>query len=115
MKKIKILVHGTHPEILETVLRLINKNEAWEGTGSTDEQTVIEYFRQSDYDLVMLGGGISNSSEMKIRAVLNELNPQVKIIQHYGGGSGLLKSEVETALAGEKNNRFSIMDNPLGA
>ncbi|MEO1257156.1 MAG: hypothetical protein AAFZ15_00105 [Bacteroidota bacterium] len=113
MKKTKILVHGTHPEILQTVLRLINKNEAWEGEGSTDEETVIEYFQKEKYDLVMLGGGISTSSEKKLRAVFNRLNPQVKIIQHYGGGSGLLKSEIETALAAKRNNRFSVVDNPF--
>ena len=44
MNGVKILVHGTHPEILETVRRLINKNEDWTGEGHTEEEKSIELF-----------------------------------------------------------------------
>lgn len=114
MKKTQILVYGKHPEILETVLRLINKNESWEGEGSTDEERVIELFHQNHYDLVLLGGGISEDSEKKIRALFHHINPQPRVIQHYGGGSGLLKSEIEIALGNRETNRLQIMDNPFG-
>ncbi|NET38689.1 MAG: hypothetical protein F6K19_42985 [Cyanothece sp. SIO1E1] len=115
MKKTQILVYGKHPEILETVLRLINKNESWEGEGSIDEERVIELFHQNQYDLVLLGGGIPEDSEKKIRALFHHINPQLKVIQHYGGGSGLLKSEIEMALGFGANDRLQIMDNPFGA
>ena len=35
MSKVQILVYGNHPEILATVLRLINANDHWQGEGST--------------------------------------------------------------------------------
>ena len=98
MKKLQILAYGKHPDILATVLRLINKNESWYGEGSIEEEEVIRLFEQGQYDLVLLGGGVPKASEDKIRALFTNLNPMVKIIQHYGGGSGLLKSEIETAL-----------------
>ncbi len=113
MKKIQILVYGKHTEILETVLRLINNNEQWQGDGSTEEEKVIELFQLNKYDLVLLGGGISETSEKKIRALFGRLNAEIPIIQHYGGGSGLLKSEIETALQQMQSNRFQITDNPF--
>jgi len=106
-------VHGTHPEIFNTVIRLINKNEEWFGEGSTDEENFIEYFQKDKYDLVLLGGGISPESENKIKALFQRLNPDVPIIQHFGGGSGLLKSEIENALSMKSGNRINFMDNPF--
>ena len=114
MKKVRILVHGKHPEILETVLRLINKNENWAGEGSINEEKIIELFHQHDYDLVLLGGGITELSEKKIRALFQRSNPEAEIIQHYGGGSGLLYSEIEIALQ-KKKNHFKVMDNPFNS
>ncbi|MEM6963518.1 MAG: hypothetical protein AAF573_02050 [Bacteroidota bacterium] len=112
MKKIQILIFGKHPEILETLIRLVNKNENWLGEGSTDEEKAIELFSQHTYDLVLLGGGISPASEGKVRAIFQKLQPEAKIIQHYGGGSGLLKSEIETALK-KTNSSIKMMDNPF--
>ena len=98
MQNLQILVHGKHPDILQTVLRLINQQENWQGEGSLDEEVFIELFRQKKYDIVLLGGGILSTSEQRLAKVLQQINPDIKIIQHYGGGSGLLKSEIETAL-----------------
>ena len=114
MSNVKILVHGTHPEILETVLRLINKNDNWTGEGDTNEEKVIELLVQKSYDLIMLGGGLSETSEKKLRALIALHSPDTPIIQHYGGGSGLLKSEVEGALAQVRQSEMQINDNPFG-
>jgi len=39
MSKIEILVIGRHPEILKTVIRLVNTNAEWNATGAgTDEE-----------------------------------------------------------------------------
>ncbi|MDB5108892.1 MAG: hypothetical protein JWR67_6, partial [Mucilaginibacter sp.] len=41
MSKIEILVIGRHPEILQTVLRLVNNNAEWNATGTaTDEEAI---------------------------------------------------------------------------
>ena len=113
MKKLQILVYGKQPEILETVLRLINKNEAWSGDGDIEEERVIELFQRHHYDLVMRGGGVSETSEKKIQALFQTMRPNVKVIQHYGGGSGLLKSEIETALQSRRKSALQVLDNPF--
>jgi hypothetical protein len=110
MKKIEILVFGKNAEILETVVRLINENHAWQGEGTMEEEVVIEKCQHNNYDLLLLGGGISPESENKVRATLARLKPELKIIQHFGGGSGLLTSEIESALAGDESANFNIVD-----
>ena len=74
---------------------------------------MIELFQLNKYNLVLLGGGISDISEKKIRALFSRMNAEVPIIQHYGGGSGLLKSEIEVALRQVGQDRFQITDNPF--
>lgn len=114
MKKIEILVYGKNADILQTVVRLINKNEAWHGEGTMEEEEVIEKCQKKAYDLLLLGGGISPASEKKVRTLLGRLCPELKIIQHFGGGSGLLTNEIQGALMGDKSANFNVVDNPFG-
>lgn len=115
MKQVNIAVYGKHPEILETVLRLINKNENWLGEGHTDEEQIVELFFRRSYDILLLGGGIGEASEKKVRALFRQAQPQAAIVQHFGGGSGLLKSEIEGVLAAREQAQLQIMDNPFAA
>jgi len=97
--KTKILAIGRHPEILQTVVRLINNNPEWDGVGAnTDDEAVLLFSTQS-FKIVLLCGGIENESENRLRITFNALNPDVIIVQHYGGGSGLLSAEIYQALA----------------
>ena len=98
MKKINILYTGRHPEILETVVRLINNNENWAGFGAGSDDDTIDLFKKTDFDIVLLGCGISKESEAILRAAFAQHNPKCKVVQHYGGGSGLLTSEILMAL-----------------
>ena len=98
MKKINILYIGRHPEILATVVRLLNKNETWNGVGVQTDEAAIEAFKETDFDLVLLGPGIEAESEKQLRSVFNEQKSNIIIIQHYGGGSGLLTGEIMQAL-----------------
>jgi DNA-binding response OmpR family regulator len=96
--KTKILAVGRHPEILQTVVRLINSNPEWECTGAgTDDEAILAFSMQS-FALVLLGGGIEEESENRICAVFRAINPEIIIVQHYGGGSGLLTAEIYQAL-----------------
>jgi len=45
-----------------------------------------------------LGGGIEELSEDQLSAYFTSHNPDIKIVQHYGGGSGLLSAEIYEAL-----------------
>lgn len=96
--KTDILYIGKHPEILNIVVRLINANEDWEAIGVAEEAEAKSVFRDRDIALVLLGCGIEKEAEEDLRAYFAQHNPACKIIQHYGGGSGLLRSEILTAL-----------------
>jgi len=100
MKTINILYTGRHPEILETVVRLINNNENWTGYGAGTNELAIELFSKINFDIVLLGCGISKECENSLRENFAAHNPACKIIQHYGGGSGLLAGEIYSALDG---------------
>ena len=98
MKKISILVIGRHPQILETVLRLINSQADWKAEGAITDQEAVEKFN-STFDLVLIGGGVEESSEKKLKTTFEKINPQLKMIRHYGGGSGLLFNEIQEAIS----------------
>ena len=95
---IKILYIGRHPEILETVLRLINNNENWFGIGAATNEEAISIFAKQEFNLVLLGCGIDEESENELISNFRLLRPSIPIIQHYGGGSGLLKNEILCAI-----------------
>jgi len=99
MKKVEILAVCSHPEILQTLLRLINSNPGWNGTGVENEQQALAYFNETSFDIVLLGSGMDEVSEDRLGPACLAINPAVKLIQHYGGGSGLLTCEIHEALA----------------
>lgn len=96
--KTQILAIGRHAEILQTVVRLINNNPEWNATGACTDDEAILAFSALPYKLVLLGGGIEQESEDRLCTVFKALNPEVIIVQHYGGGSGLLTAEIYQAL-----------------
>jgi DNA-binding NtrC family response regulator len=98
MKKVEILVIGRNPAIMETVVRLVNQNEEWNAAGALTDEAAIELFHKYSFDLVLLGSGIEEASENKLRKLFNYQRPGIIIIQHFGGGSGLLSNEIMTAL-----------------
>jgi len=95
MKKFEILVIGRNVEIHEVVLRLINKNEAWLATGALTDAEVFAICEAKNFDMVLLGSGIEEESEEKLREYFLNINPHLPIVQHYGGGSGLLYCEIQ--------------------
>ena len=103
METINILYIGRHLEILATVVRLINYNENWNGVGVTSDEEAKDFFLKKDFSLVLLGSGIQQESETELCAFFKNQNPNIVIVQHYGGGSGLLKSEILLALENNEN------------
>jgi hypothetical protein len=102
MEKTEILVTGRQPQIMDTVLRLINQHSSWNATGALSDEAAIELFQQRAFRLVLLCSGISEESEKKLRALFSFQNPDIIIVQHYGGGSGLLFTKIQDALQKNK-------------
>jgi DNA-binding NarL/FixJ family response regulator len=95
---IQILYIGRHQEIRDTVVRLLNANEEWLGMGAATDEEALHLFSIHDFALVLLGCGIEEESEQMLIESFRKLKPDIRIIQHYGGGSGLLKNEILAAL-----------------
>jgi hypothetical protein len=98
MQQSEILVIGSHPEILKTIIRLINNNPEWNGTGVLTVYDAIKEFKNKQFDLVLVGAGVDEEKEKQLRALFTGLHPGVHIVRHYGGGSGLLKAEIQGML-----------------
>ena len=68
-----------------------------------NDEEAKEIFIRKDFSLVLLGSGIQEQSEIDLCTFFRNQNPNISIVQHYGGGSGLLKSEILVALENIKN------------
>lgn len=105
MKKSTIFYIGRNLDILNTVVRVINANENWFGIGASNDIEAQELFRENEIEVVLLGVGITCESESMLRSFFTKENPKTIVLQHYGGGSGLLMSEIDLALAEYNDKR----------
>ena len=93
MKEIEILIVGKHPDIMPVILRLLNKKPNWNGHTAFSAVDAITKSRDVPFDVVLLGAGLTGAETEQIREHFT-----VPVVQHYGGGSGLLYAEVYQAL-----------------
>ena len=98
---LNILVIGKDPEILPVVLRLLNdyKEANYHAIGTTDPHLARALFADVDIDLVLITNGIDATLDASLREEFLGRRPDVRILQHFGGGSGLLFAEIAQALA----------------
>jgi hypothetical protein len=94
MKRYNFLILGKNQPILETLLRLVNANENWTAKGFSDEELAKEYFLMNPVDFVLLSSGIDDGTEKEFTEFCHQAHPDVEVIEHFGGGSGLLQSEI---------------------
>jgi hypothetical protein len=93
MKNIEILAVGTHPEIMKTILRLLNSKPGWHGALALSAEDAIAQSKLTSFDIILACAGLGVDETKQIQTSFN-----VPIVQHYGGGSGLLYAEVCEAL-----------------
>ncbi|MCZ4222233.1 hypothetical protein [Pedobacter rhodius] len=93
-----ILYIGRDTEITTVMNRLLNARPEWKGICVCNDEEAIAICQQQKIDLVLLGNGINHEEEVQLKGKILALMPNVKIIQHYGGGSGLLYGEIMMAL-----------------
>lgn len=98
MKIFEFLILGKNESILEILLRLVNAYENWNAVGFNDEKSAQEYFLKNKIDIVLLSSGIEDHIEKEFSSFCLKHQPNVEVIEHFGGGSGLLKSEIEHRL-----------------
>ncbi len=98
MKKTGVLVICTHQEILNTVVRLVNSNTEMSAIGANTLEQAITTFRSVNFDLILVGAGLEKTEETELENVIRKVNRKIPIVHHYGGGSGLLFTEIYEAL-----------------
>ncbi|MBS7229717.1 hypothetical protein KHA90_01660 [Flavobacterium psychroterrae] len=98
MKTFEFLILGKNEAILTILLRLVNAYENWNAVGFNDENEAQKYFQNHKIDIVLLSSGIEDHIEKEFTSFCLKNQPDVEVIEHFGGGSGLLKSEIEHRL-----------------
>lgn len=93
MKKIAVL--GANESIVTVLLRLINAYENLEAVRA--EEAVKDSI---PVDVLLLSSGNNPEIEHSAIAALKKLSPEMPVVQHYGGGSGLLRAELIEAFNG---------------
>lgn len=94
---IHILSVCTNPEILPVMDRLVNRRDNWTGRRAASLEEAKAMVLEHDFDVVLLGAG-TGSAEQTVLEGLTAGKP-TRYVQHYGGGGGLLQSEVEGILS----------------
>ncbi|MDQ7948787.1 MAG: hypothetical protein REI78_11260 [Pedobacter sp.] len=95
---IDILIVGTNRSIMETIARLIDKDGEWLATIANNQSEALAICRSKDFGLALIGAGLSPSEEEELQQAWSANYPNMPIVKHYGGGSGLLYAEIYKAL-----------------
>lgn len=109
MEKIQILGIGRDPVVLQKLLRFINENPKWEGTGTVDDESAIEIFHLRKFDIVLLIDDIGEASEKKLRSLFSFNDADLIFIRHDGDSTGLLTSEIQESLDSNKS-KLNVTD-----
>ena len=94
MEKIQILAIGRDPVILQKLLRFINENPKWEGTGTVDDESAVEIFHQRKFNIILLVDSIEENSQKKFQSLFSFNNKDLIFISHKGDSTRLLADEI---------------------
>lgn len=97
-KLLNILAIGRNADIMQVMQRLVNVPGKRTGLAVTNDEDAIAAVGQQSFDLALLCAGINEDEEAILKEKLQQLNPGIVIIRHYGGGSGLLDNEILAAM-----------------
>lgn len=99
-----LLVCCKHPDILDTLLRIINQKTVHTAEGCMCIDNFHVIFSHTKAEVVLIGSGFTEEEEGMIQSHVQQLKPGTPLIFHYGGGSGLLHAEIRSALARYETN-----------
>lgn len=98
--QVQIAVFGKNKEIVDTLERVINKNEKWKAFCTCTQEELKWYIAANNVQIVLYSSGIGALELGNLEEWISTYFPSVKQIHHFGGGSGLLKCEIDGVLAG---------------
>ncbi|MGL4629769.1 MAG: hypothetical protein ACRCVT_01085 [Leadbetterella sp.] len=92
------VIVSRHPQILQTLVKIINQKPLWDAFPATNADNLYSLLEKNKIDFVLLSSGLSEDEEKSIRSTVIEKYSNTKLIQHFGGGSGLLFNEIQAAI-----------------
>lgn len=99
ISKTEILIVGTNKPIMETIARLIDKEEKWLATIAYTVGEALALCKLKNFSLALICAGLSKEEEKELSLGLKQLKSDLPIVKHYGGGSGLLYAEIYQGLS----------------
>ncbi|QSE96458.1 hypothetical protein [Fulvivirga lutea] len=94
-KKYRVIILAKTISALLT--RLVNNLEQFTGEGYSIYKE-LDNVDLNTYDILLVGGGITNEEIDMLRDRISAEKLSIKLIEHYGGGSGLLPQELYAAI-----------------
>ncbi|CAM3460587.1 hypothetical protein [Aquirufa ecclesiirivi] len=98
MKIHHILVVGKNEAIVALLIKLVNKYPELFALGTCELEEVPSICQKSPIDIVLFSSGLSLQQEKEMVQIVSQIHPNVKTIEHFGGGSGLLRTELNQVL-----------------
>ena len=95
---LRILSFVTNPEILPVLDRVVNKQEGWTGRRASSLAAAEAVLHREPIDVILLGAGTGAAERESLTVTIANSGQNTIIIDHYGGGSGLLYAEVMEAV-----------------
>lgn len=96
--QLRILAVGRNAEIMTVMHRLLNAPDNWTGETVTTDEAAKAAFKKEAFDIVLVCAGVTPEEETALTTWFKQHSPTVIVRRHYGGGSGLLKNEIQFAL-----------------
>lgn len=91
-----VLIAGKNIEVTEVIERLVNEMEGYKGRTIHAISNLDIVLKKQSFDVLLLGAGFQEDEELEIRRKAVLFQPDIKVVEHFGGGSGLLSAEIRT-------------------
>ena len=92
-----VLILSVDVEIAHVIHRLVNGYKGFKGKTINSLDQLLPAIHESAFDILLLGAGFTTAQETEIKAIASHHAPGLKVIEHFGGGSGLLLEELHRA------------------
>lgn len=96
-KVAQVLVVGKHEYVLEKVEGILN-GKGYHTLGSVEYDEVLKLLRDSEIDLLFIGGGIPPQERIGYLEFVQSQKPDIRVVEHFGGPATIL-TEVAEALS----------------
>lgn len=97
----QVLIVGKNEAIVLLLQRLVNKFKGLHPVIAFSAEAAVDIIQCQRIGLVILSSGLSEDCEKNIKENALVFSQGIKIITHFGGGSGLLKCEISEAFGKE--------------